>query len=47
MFVWTAVAHVATPLGRIGFSQMSNEAATLNTTTEEEQQRSRQDLKTR
>ncbi|HTT99432.1 MAG TPA: hypothetical protein VMF58_15390 [Rhizomicrobium sp.] len=29
MFVWTAVAHMATPLGRIGFSQMPNEAAVI------------------
>jgi hypothetical protein len=29
MFVWTAVAHMATPLGRVGFSQMPNEAAII------------------
>lgn len=27
MFVWTSVAHMVTPLGSIGFSQMPNEAA--------------------
>ncbi len=26
MFIWTAVAHVATPLATIGFSQIPNEA---------------------
>ena len=31
MFVWTAIAHVATPLGMIGFSAMPNEAAVLDT----------------
>jgi hypothetical protein len=31
MFVWTAIAHVATPLGTIGFSQIPNEAAVLHT----------------
>ncbi|HUJ04012.1 MAG TPA: hypothetical protein VLW75_10265 [Rhizomicrobium sp.] len=25
MFVWTSIAHVATPLGHIGFSQIPNE----------------------
>ncbi len=30
MFIWTSIAHVATPLGRIGFSQMPNEAAVLH-----------------
>jgi len=29
MFVWTSIAHVATPLATIGFSKMSNEAAVL------------------
>jgi hypothetical protein len=29
MFVWTSIAHVATPLGRIGFSQITNEAPVL------------------
>ena len=29
MFVWTSIAHVATPLGRIGFSQIPNEAPVL------------------
>lgn len=31
MFVWTAIAHMATPLGAIGFSQMPNEPAVLKT----------------
>ena len=31
MFVWTAIAHMATPLGAIGFSQMPNEPAVLHT----------------
>lgn len=30
MFIWTSVAHVMTPLGFIGFSQMQNEQATLD-----------------
>ena len=30
MFVWTAIAHMATPLGSTGFSQMPNEAAVLH-----------------
>jgi hypothetical protein len=30
MFVWTSIAHVATPLGRIGFSEMPNEQAALH-----------------
>src|SRR5437868_561768 len=29
MFIWTAIAHVATPLGTIGFSQIPNEAPVL------------------
>lgn len=29
MFIWTSIAHVATPLGTIGFSQMPNEPAVL------------------
>jgi hypothetical protein len=29
MFIWTAVAHMATPLGRIGFSEIPNEAAVV------------------
>jgi hypothetical protein len=29
MFMWTAVAHMATPLGRIGFSEIPNEAAVI------------------
>lgn len=29
MFLWTAVAHMVTPLGRVGFSQMPNEAAVI------------------
>jgi hypothetical protein len=31
MFVWTAIAHMATPLGAVGFSQMPNEQAVLHT----------------
>jgi hypothetical protein len=31
MFVWTAIAHLATPLGYTGFSQIPNEAAVLHT----------------
>jgi hypothetical protein len=31
MFVWTSIAHVATPLGYTGFSQIPNEAAVLKT----------------
>ncbi|MBV9989959.1 MAG: hypothetical protein JOZ72_01585 [Alphaproteobacteria bacterium] len=30
MFVWTAIAHMATPLGRIGFEQIPNEAPVLS-----------------
>jgi hypothetical protein len=30
MFIWTAVAHMATPLGRTGFSQIPNEAPVLD-----------------
>ena len=26
MFIWTSIAHMATPLGTIGFSQIPNEA---------------------
>jgi len=33
MFLWTAVAHMATPLGRIGFSQMTNEPAVTQAMT--------------
>lgn len=29
MFVWTAIAHLATPLGFAGFSQLPNEAAAV------------------
>lgn len=29
MFVWTSIAHVALPLGQIGFSTLSDEAPTL------------------
>jgi len=29
MFIWTSIAHVATPLGSIGFSQIPNEPAVL------------------
>jgi hypothetical protein len=31
MFVWTAIAHMATPLGAIGFNQIPNEQAVLHT----------------
>lgn len=31
MFAWTAIAHMATPLGSIGFSHMPGEAAVLDT----------------
>jgi hypothetical protein len=30
MFVWTSIAHVALPLGQIGFSTMANEGPTLS-----------------
>lgn len=30
MFVWTSLAHVALPLGQIGFSHMPDEAAVLS-----------------
>jgi hypothetical protein len=30
MFVWTSIAHVATPLGQIGFSQIPNEGAVMS-----------------
>jgi hypothetical protein len=30
MFIWTAIAHVATPLGQAGFQQIPGEAAVLN-----------------
>jgi hypothetical protein len=29
MYIWSTVAHVALPLGRVGFSRMPNEAAVL------------------
>jgi len=29
MFVWTSIAHVVTPLGQIGFSQIPNESAVM------------------
>ncbi|MGD0190332.1 MAG: hypothetical protein ABSD74_06290 [Rhizomicrobium sp.] len=29
MFLWTSIAHVATPLGQTGFSQIPNEAPVL------------------
>ncbi len=29
MFVWSSIAHVATPLGMLGFSQMKDEASVL------------------
>lgn len=31
MFVWTAIAHMATPLGQVGFHQIPNESAVLHT----------------
>ncbi|HEY7978281.1 MAG TPA: hypothetical protein VID67_08805 [Rhizomicrobium sp.] len=31
MFIWTAVAHMATPLASMGFSQMPGESAVLGT----------------
>jgi hypothetical protein len=34
MFVWTAIAHMATPLGAVGFHQMPNESAVLKTMNE-------------
>jgi hypothetical protein len=30
MFVWTSLAHIALPLGQIGFSQIPNEKPVLN-----------------
>jgi len=30
LFVWTSIAHMATPLGNIGFSKMSNEQPVLD-----------------
>jgi hypothetical protein len=30
MFIWTSIAHVATPLGQTGFSQIPNEAPVLS-----------------
>jgi hypothetical protein len=30
MFIWTSIAHVATPLGQAGFQQIPGEAAVLN-----------------
>ncbi|MDR3526718.1 MAG: hypothetical protein P4L57_05520 [Rhizomicrobium sp.] len=30
MFVWTSIAHMATPLGSIGFSKISNEQPVLD-----------------
>jgi hypothetical protein len=30
MYVWSTIAHVALPLGQVGFSQMPNEAAVLS-----------------
>jgi hypothetical protein len=29
MYIWSTIAHVALPLGQVGFSQMPNEAAVL------------------
>ncbi|MGN6517431.1 MAG: hypothetical protein ACTHLR_16525, partial [Rhizomicrobium sp.] len=31
MFIWTAIAHMATPLASMGFQQMPSEAAVLDT----------------
>jgi hypothetical protein len=31
MFLWTAIAHMATPLGAVGFHQVPNEPAVLKT----------------
>ncbi|HEY4125095.1 MAG TPA: hypothetical protein VGM36_10805 [Rhizomicrobium sp.] len=31
MFIWTSIAHIATPLGSTGFRQMPNETAVLHT----------------
>ena len=33
MFIWTAIAHTTTPLGRIGFDQMTNEPAVMQAMT--------------
>ncbi len=33
MFVWTSIAHVATPLGTIGFSQIPDESAVMSAMT--------------
>ncbi len=30
MFIWTSIAHVATPLGTVGFSRIGNETAVLD-----------------
>ena len=30
MYIWSTLAHVALPLGQVGFSQMPNEAAVLS-----------------
>ncbi len=30
MFVWTSIAHIATPLGMVGFREIPNEAAVLS-----------------
>jgi hypothetical protein len=30
MYLWSTIAHVALPLGQVGFSQMPNEAAVLS-----------------
>lgn len=35
MFVWSAIAHMATPLATIGFSQMTNEPAAMQAMTSE------------
>ena len=35
MFIWSAIAHMATPLAQMGFSQMTNEPAVLQAMTTE------------
>ncbi len=35
MFIWSAIAHMATPLATIGFSHMKNEPAVLQAMTSE------------
>ncbi|MEI9930609.1 MAG: hypothetical protein WDM89_08675 [Rhizomicrobium sp.] len=33
MFIWSTIAHMATPLATTGFSQMTNESAAMQTMT--------------